>query len=395
MNFVIISTYYKHGGAELQAIFEKRLLEQRGHKVLYLTFDPDIESGKTCECGHINIRGKYSESNKRNLKVFIDVRLMTEIQRILRRFNTDVIHMHNITYGFPTIALASRKYETLQTIHDYSCLCDKDLSCIYDNMSVCDNCSLAYCRRECFGKKTQDKIVLLYRSTIRRIHYYYRRRFIKHIISPSLKLCDYLNNYGYNAKTINNALDVSYFTEKKKLSDKRIVLMYGAIREDKGIYRLLEVYNASDYKNIKLEIVGPLENDVDIEDFNRMIQKVGATYYGAVAFEKIVKKLQEVYAVIIPSVCIENYPNVALEGIYTECVVCGSNRGGIPELITDKRLLFDVLKPKEIVDCLHFLDEMDSSTREEICKQQMNNFSKHNTPAIYLESLGSLLGERI
>ena len=54
MKIIIMSTFYKKGGAELQAGFEKNVLTSSGIEVKYLTFDPELDSGETKENGHKN-----------------------------------------------------------------------------------------------------------------------------------------------------------------------------------------------------------------------------------------------------------------------------------------------------------------------------------------------------
>ena len=107
--------------------------------------------------------------------------------------------------------------------------------------------------------------------------------------------------------------------------------------------------------------------------------------------QKLNKK--KVFAVIVPSFGMENYPTTAIEGIYGKCVVCGSNRGGVPELISEQKLLFDVEDAMDLKRCLMELNKMSDKTYKMICKRQMEMFNKNNTPEVYLNSLTELFKE--
>ena len=54
----------------------------------------------------------------------------------------------------------------------------------------------------------------------------------------------------------------------------------------------------------------------------------------------MIGKLQDAFAVITPSIAFENYPNIGLEAIACNCLVCGTDNGGIPEMAASEKLLF-------------------------------------------------------
>lgn len=143
---------------------------------------------------------------------------------------------------------------------------------------------------------------------------------------------------------------------------KRLLYYCGAIRSGKGVFWLLENYRQQDYQNLELHLVGPLELDDEdragksmwrneatdsqkkkeyqTERFYRLLKESGAIYEGEVNREELIRRLREAYAVIIPSIAFENYPNVGLEAIVCNCLVCGAENGGIPEMVGSEKLLF-------------------------------------------------------
>lgn len=185
---------------------------------------------------------------------------------------------------------------------------------------------------------------------------------------------------------------------------KRLLYYCGTIREGKGVFWLLRNYRQQEYRNLELHLIGPLRFEEEKEGnsrkdkaekqsrgasadqestnketanrerretagskggrygnreiqerkrvghrqteehFRRLLAQSGAIYEGVLTREAIMRKLaqRDAFAVIIPSVAFENYPNVGLEAIVCGCLVCGADNGGIPEMAGDRRLLFEL-----------------------------------------------------
>ena len=189
---------------------------------------------------------------------------------------------------------------------------------------------------------------------------------------------------------------------------KRLLYYCGTIREGKGVFWLLRNYRQQEYRNLELHLIGPLKFEEEKEGnsrkdkaekqsrgasadqestnketankqkretagskggrygnreiqerkrvghrqteehFRRLLAQSGAIYEGVLTREAIMRKLaqRDAFAVIIPSVAFENYPNVGLEAIVCGCLVCGADNGGIPEMAGDRRLLFELGYPE-------------------------------------------------
>ena len=144
--------------------------------------------------------------------------------------------------------------------------------------------------------------------------------------------------------------------------------------EAREFFWLLENYRRKGYHNSELHLAGPLELDngrrekskisrhigqckkqwllsgkrsnnmesveSESETFLRLLKKSGAIYDGEISRGELTGKLQDAFAVIIPSIDFENYPNIGLEAIACNCLVCGTDNGGIPELVASGKLLF-------------------------------------------------------
>ena len=56
MKIVLINELYKMGGAEVQTLREITKLEEMGHQVYHITFDPDINSENSKNNKYYNIK---------------------------------------------------------------------------------------------------------------------------------------------------------------------------------------------------------------------------------------------------------------------------------------------------------------------------------------------------
>jgi glycosyltransferase involved in cell wall biosynthesis len=397
VNIVVMSTFYEVGGAELQAKWEFEYLLSQGKKVQLWTFDPALSTGESLCENHINIMGNYSTMYRRAHDNIDSSRLKKLLMMQAKKFKPDVIHLHQIGFAFGTVVKTFQDVLILQTIHDYSIVCDKG-TCIKPNGEVCSDCSFVHCRKDCYSQSLKRKMKIYYRHQVMQRNYRLRKKYINQLISPSECLARYMRKAGYDVVCINNAISNKDFGKfRKKLpTDKKIVLYFGGICKAKGVYQLLEAYDAETNKEIELHFIGRIDNgkaedNMSEEQFKTLVESKRVIYHGAMKHEEIIMFLQKVFAVIVPSFWMENYPTTAMEGALGECVVCGSDRGGVPELVLCDELLFDVSSVEEIKKTLKRINDMNTEEYENICRKQKEKFYLNNTPEIYFSKLFSLI----
>ncbi|MCK5108037.1 MAG: glycosyltransferase, partial [Nanoarchaeota archaeon] len=56
-------------------------------------------------------------------RLFFNVSKYIQIRRYVKKINPDVIHIHNINKYTPSLLLALRGFNVIQTVHDYSLIC--------------------------------------------------------------------------------------------------------------------------------------------------------------------------------------------------------------------------------------------------------------------------------
>lgn len=397
MKLLIISTLYNGGGAELQSKFEFDYLLNNGYDVRYVTFDPSLKTGESQSYNHINLYGEYSLHERRFSDLFHNKKIINILSNYLNDFSPDVVHLHQVNFAFCTICKTLNGYRIFQTIHDVSVICDKG-TCIMEEGIICDGTQFFKCLKNCYSQSFKRRLKFIYRFFVMKRNKYFRLRYIEKLISPSYFLSKYLNNVGYDAVCINNAINIKDFSNfKKNLScQKRIVLYFGAIRKGKGVIELLRAFDPKKHSKIELHLIGKFDNgriedSISVDHFIKLVEGKKAIYHGPMKHKDVISFLQQTFAVIVPSVVMENYPTTAIEGMLSRCIVCGSNRGGIPELIKDKRFIFDIMDINDISSCLSLINNISLNEYNTICENQIAVFNKNNRPDYYFEQFFSLI----
>lgn len=352
MKILIINERLIEGGAEQSCLKMKKLLEPY-HNVTYLTFDnkfdtkiKEVENPKNI----VNIKTSYKLINK----IIFNPILYFKIRKLLKKIQPDKIILNN-TFCSPITQLKALKgYEVYQIVRDYSIVCPK-MTAVKNDYSICYGYKNADCAKECVYHNS--KIQLLIKLDLTRKLEKIRKNIVKKFIAPSENLNKYLLKYNYNSCCINNPMDISKQELQKDMfgNELKQYIYLGMVNENKGIYRVLDVYQEfSKDKAVNLKIIGKCTTDEDEKKLESYLKKNNKiTYLGYKTHNQVIEELKDANFIIVPSLWIENYPTTALEGMLYKCIVIGSDRGGIPEIIGDNRgFLFDILDTNSILENL-------------------------------------------
>lgn len=389
MRYVIINELYRMGGSEVQSLREQKMMKDHGHEVLYITFDESFPNGIDTEnSNHINIVCHYGKVSKRIYRLTCDRKLVKEISSLLANFNPDYIHVNIAAEHALAIFKAVKGYPTFQTIRDYSVVCETGL-CVDRQFQICKGKKYHNCMSKCMPDN--NKAMFIYYCLVSRAISKARRRSICQFVCPSQRLTDYCNDHGLNTQCINNPFDFTFLNKfkKDKIETKKIYFFYGFVAEHKGIKQLLDAFSRfAKERSVELWIAGKvspdMENVVDAADPQ-------VHYLGVKKYDEIISILSKVYAVIVPSLWMENYPNTVLEGLCTKCLVIASNRGGMREMIRDDRFIFDVLNQDDFVSKLEFSYELTEAEYQSIVNRNLEFVRKNNSIETYYHRIQKLL----
>lgn len=380
MRILIINELNCKGGTEIQVHREKEYFQKKGHDVYLLTFDSALSLKMTGT--ELNYPYKLCFPMKVFHRIYVSRRNIKKIKGVLESVNPDVIHINNIWKVALDIMEAVQNYPTVQTIRDYSVVCPKAI-CIYDNGTACKG----YRNENCY-KCIKKSWKWWFNYSFLKKYNNVRRKNVDFFVAPSRTLAKICSQNLLETMCLRDPLDFSKIrNDSKKNLEKKVILYYGMISPIKGVERFLDVLDKYTWEGITVWFIGEIEKDYRSKFLKKIKNKSFIFYLGIKSFEEIMELYKQVYCVVVPSFCIENYPNTALEAVANKTLVIGSNRGGIPEIIGDERFLFDILDLESFGNCMRNAISISDEEYKNATNRNYKRIYKNNTLEKYYEQL--------
>jgi glycosyltransferase involved in cell wall biosynthesis len=190
-------------------------------------------------------------------------------------------------------------------------------------------------------------------------------------IAPSQYLADFYQRHGIEPRRIHlirQGLEVGAHPARVP-SDELRIAFFGQLKAHKGVMTLLEAWSLlSGPKPRTLALWGSSAGE---EEFGARVRKTiaglpGVEWRGAFAPHEVWHVLASADVVVVPSLWVENSPNVILEAQAMRVPVVGSNIGGIAELVRHDQngLLFETGSARDLARQLQrLLDDSEFAAR--------------------------------
>lgn len=158
-----------------------------------------------------------------------------------------------------------------------------------------------------------------------------------------------------------------------------------------GVEQLIEAFSefSKDKDDVELHLAGMLP-EVYKGTLDKLLSQYGKgkiQYIGKLEYNDMIMELLKVHTVVIPSLWIENYPNTALEAMSVGCLVLGSERGGMREIIGTERFIFNVLDKADIVEKLELAYGISEDEYKKITITGQNRVRSNNSFEMYYKRL--------
>lgn len=323
--------------------------------------------------------------------IFWNPSLIDKVVGIAVKFRPDVILHHNIYHHFPMHTLVEaldRRLGVPQSIvlHDLKAVCPTYLGMRDGN--PCTACSGGRywnaVRYRCKSGSVLQSAALAIDSAWNAGFLDTYSRFHK-VICPSRFLASNLRTMGLDREL--EVLQNPCPPIEDHHPQGSGIVFAGRLSVEKGITELLRC--AESLPNAPITIIGdgPLRRQVEVaRDSLGNIR-----YLGKVPREAVLDSISSARFTIIPSICQENSPMVALESLSRGIPLLGSSRGGIPELVGDSRgLTFDPSVPgalKTTIERAISMDEHSWSAMSRACIE----WATTNQENAYWEKLEQLI----
>lgn len=172
-------------------------------------------------------------------------------------------------------------------------------------------------------------------------------------VSNYIKKCvQTINPLDQKTQTIYNGINLAAFRKNVTIdrtalgfrNDDFVLIFSGRINREKGIMELIEAINQlTDYPQIKLMVLGSsfYGNVTDEDDFTRELRfkaeslKERIIFTGFIPYPDIPEYLSIADVAVIPSIWNDPFPTTILEAQAMGLPIIATNRGGIPEEVTE------------------------------------------------------------
>lgn len=363
MKILVVNKFlYNKGGSETYIFQLFNYLSNLGHDIEYFGIEnPNNHVGNSAgeSMKSMDFTGNLLSKISYPFRIVYSVEARKKIGKVINNFKPDIIHLNNYNYQItPSILYEIKKCNIpiVQTLHDPQLVCPYHRLYHYKRGENCEKCSdgkyVNCILQKCIDNSLLKSLVGAAESFLYNKLNTYEN--IDYFISPS----QFLKNkmISMNVKVPKERIVVLHnFTNHNSLeytvSKKPYVLYFGRLSREKGISTLIKA--CTKLQKIQFVFIGSGELEEDVKCIKNI------EFLGFKKGDELRKIIGEALFSIYPSEWYENCPMSVLESQMYGTPVIGSNIGGIPELICDKKdgLLFEPGNVEDLVDKIRYLYE--------------------------------------
>ncbi len=350
MRILMVNKFlYPRGGAETYVLQIGAYLQSRGHKVEYFGMRDQrntVGNRLGLETAAMDFRSGGLGRLWYPLRILYSLEAKRKIQRVIRDFSPDVVHLNNIYYHLtPSVidGAAELGVPMVETVHDFQMLCPNHM--MLEDGAPCTRCvdgSVWNCaRRRCVhGSRVKSILGSLEGRLYRSLGTYDK---VRTFLCPSQFMADMLQRdprFRGRTAVLQNFIRPEPAGPVEKGD---YVLYFGRLSEEKGIDRLLKACRMTPEIPFVIAGSGPLEGLLERER-SENVRYVG--FQEGAALRELVRRAR--FTVYFP-IWYENCPLSVLESQALGTPVLANRIGGIPELIREGEtgVLVDRFTPEE------------------------------------------------
>lgn len=398
MKILMVNKFlYPNGGSETYMFKLGEYLSAAGHTVEYFGMEHNDRCvGNSAQCYTENMdfhNASALQKIKLSLKTIYSKEAMDKIDRVIERFQPDIVHLQNINFQLtPSIIYAIKKHgiPIIQTVHDVQIACPNHKMYIDNAETACQKCLngkyLNCVKNKCLHNSTLKSVIAAFES----YYYHFKNTYnlVDCYICPSQFMADTITSAGVKKDKI---CVLHNFCEKhndlpEKNIEKKYALYFGRLTNEKGIPTLIEA--CRELENIQFVFAGTgplLDLCSDVKNIDTVGFKSG---------EELNSLIRNALFSITPSECYENCSMAIIESLSLGTPVIGSNIGGTPELVIpdETGLIFETGNKNYLKNAiLKLYNNPDKlKTMSEKCVELSNN-----TIEIYAQKLLTLYHQQI
>lgn len=310
------NAYQQRGGEDVVVEAEIELLRNHGHEVLEYHRHNDEMPG----IGRVRAAADALWSR----------RTVQQVGDLLRAHRPDVVHVHNT---FPLIspslhwAAATAGVPVVQTLHNFRLMCPQGM--MMREGRVCEDClghvPLPAIRHACYQGKRPQTAVTVSMLMLHRAMGTWQHKVQRYIALNTFSRLKFIEG-GLPAERISikpNFVDLPAPAEGPRAG----LLFVGRLSPEKGLTTLVEAARQLAPCSVRVVGSGP--------DAERLAGIAAITAVGALDAEQVASEMSRASALLIPSVCYEQFPRTLVEAMACGLPVLASRLGALAELVED------------------------------------------------------------
>lgn len=336
------------GGAGIVAFQLAKKMQEYGHEIFVFCVTQKKDEEGWTEYDGLKIFQAYSNYSER-WRAYIslyNISVLLRLKKVLREINPDVVHAHNIHKHISYYAFLMSKRsgaKVFLTAHDV-------MSFHYGKLNEFINSGNPTCDVESYKITPwqQLKKYKLRYNPIRNTIIKFFLKSVDKIIAVSHELQIALEQNGItNVTVIHNGIDTSVweidpykiqnFKEEHKLTNKKIILFGGRLSKDKGAEQMLQVLRSISQKekNVVLVIMGVVSEYA--KELIKIARALGVEdkliFTGWISNDSLRACYLASDVVVVPSIYLEPFATINLEGMASQKPVIATCFGGPKEAI--------------------------------------------------------------
>jgi glycosyltransferase involved in cell wall biosynthesis len=375
MKILIGHTHYQQAGGEDAVVRnEIALLRSNGHEVRLVEMSNEAFNALSWPAKFKNILN-WHWSDK-NFKL---------LQEECRRFQPDIAHFHNTFFMMtPSVYSACRSMgvPVVQTLHNFRLLCSNAL--FFRQGKVCEECQTSLLDRGIrYGCYRGSRFLTW--AVVRMLKKHWRQKTWQDNIDAFIVLSDFARQ-----KFITKGLspDKCWLKPNFVLTDpgQRVehqpyFVFAGRLSAEKGVKTLIDAFKK--LPDVKLVVMGegPLK-DPSVPNIR---------WAGFLQGEEYIKTVKGACAVIVPSVCYENFPMAIAEAFACGVPVIASRLGSMQEIVKDGQtgVLFNAGDARDLAEKIQSL-AIDPARIQQLGKAARDAYIKQYSAKANYEQLMSI-----
>ena len=327
------------GGAEEYVRTVSRAMSATGHPTHVVSLTNEVPSDPKPDETYVRV--PVLGARRAAADLFPRAEIRRELDAAVREFRPDLVHLHHYDAGFMAIArwISDLSIPVVMTAHDAELVCPNG-SLMRPGYIPCEGGILPRCQftgcRVGWGLPYE----LAQRSSFDR----QAAGRVRAFLCPSRALTEYVHRHRYRP-----AIHLASFapipssvraspTPGPPDGTRPTVGFLGRVEWYKGMEPLLQSIRIlrSSIPDVRLEIAGEGEGLTHAMELSRALGVEGSVIFrGRVTGDAKEKWFRRIHVLVVPSICFDNLPFVAMEAQARGRPVVGFGVGGIPEVVHD------------------------------------------------------------